>query len=186
MLYSVYTFQDFTTVASGNPDVPWDTPKNAQTSDNVYSRAGLTNDVVGKSFSQYLFCKKKTGADAIPTNCRITGISVSVERKGTVVSRNGINDKTIQLLDDTGTRAGTNKAVSTLWPSTDGTATYGGIADKWGLALTPTIVNSLSFGIAIQAKLSSALFPGGYVAEIDYVSMTIYFRHAFLPLLGVI
>ena len=62
-----------------------------------------------------------------------------------------IKDYVVSLVDDTGTVVGTNKAFSTNWSGTETTATYGGSQDLWGIAWTPTMLNSANFGAALSA-----------------------------------
>jgi hypothetical protein len=71
-----------------------------------------------------------------------------------------------------------------VWPTSDAVASYGSNIDLWGTTWTGADVNNARFGVALSAKLSLGAL-GVFTASVDYVYMTIYYRHQHLPLLGV-
>jgi hypothetical protein len=101
---------------------------------------------------------------AIPGTATIDGITVVIERR-----RQGLaaGDNTIQLTKDGTAPVGVDRSVAGNWPTTEAPLSYGGVADLWGTAWTPTEINSSSFGVYIIA----GLFLGS--AEVDYVSIRV-------------
>lgn len=105
---------------------------------------------------------------SIPTNSTIDGITVEIDRRSIVASSG--KDFRVQLYNDSGALAGTDKAVpATIWPTTLTVATYGGAADTWTISPTPAMVNDTDFGVAVscQANIANA------DVAVDYVRMTV-------------
>lgn len=144
-------------------DVAWSNPTNVYTSNDSRATAVLT---AGQT-THYLDCT--TFGFAVPTGATITGITVSIERSGTV--SNDAADTTVQLIKG-GTAQGNNKASASKWPTTDAVATYGGAADLWGLALTASDVNATNFGVTIRANATA-----GSTVRVDHVQITVHFSH---------
>ena len=70
--------------------------------------------------------------------------TVTIDRKASNnTSSNNVVDATVQLLKN-GTATGSNlAATSTKWPTSDGTATYGGSTNLWGTTWTGANVNTI-------------------------------------------
>jgi len=71
-----------------------------------------------------------------------------------------------------GTLVGDNKAdTATIWPTTSAIKTYGSAVDGWNASLTPTIVNSVDFGVVLsaQANISNADIGS------DFIRMTVHY-----------
>lgn len=134
-------------------------PSNAQLSDNAYATAVLLITQISNylKVTRFLF--------TIPLDATITGVTLSVERSTTVL--NGTHDSSIRLVK-AGVISGNDKASATLWPTSDGTATYGSATDLWGIALTPADVNLSTFGVAIASVADI-----GSTSNIDMVSLKI-------------
>ena len=89
----------------------------------------------------------------IPSSSIIFGIAVEIERSASDLSGEGgdIEDNSVQLTTDGLSFIGDNKASGNKWPKvTDGIASYGGAADDWAAGLTPSMLNSSSFGVGIS------------------------------------
>lgn len=134
-------------------------PGNAQISDNSYATAILLITQI----SNYL--KVTNFGFNIPLDATITGITVSVERSSNTL--NGTHDNSVRLVK-AGVISGNDKASANLWPTSDGTATYGSSSDLWGLSFTPVDVNLSTFGFVIDAVADLAS-----TMQIDFVSMTV-------------
>lgn len=134
-------------------------PANAGLSDNVYA----TSVLALTQLSNYL--KATNFGFNIPLDAIITGVTVNVERSGSLL--NAITDNSIKLVKG-GTISGNEKASANLWPTTDAIATYGSSTDLWGLTLTPVDINNPNFGVAISA---SATLAG--TASIDFISISV-------------
>lgn len=141
----------------------WNNPGNAAASDD--NKAGCT--LVGVSTTQLLKCTNF--GFSVPSDATVDGIQVSVERIGTLTR---VSDEKIQLVKG-GSLQGDNKASATAWPTSDGTATYGGAADKWGLTWSPSDVNASDFGVVVRAKSSNNATPG-----VDHVQITVTYTPA--------
>lgn len=134
-------------------------PSNAQLSDDVYASAGL---LLGQ-ISNYL---KVTNFNfLIPADAIITGITVNVERNATSLS--AVSDNSVRLVKNN-VISGDDKSSASTWTTSDLVATYGSPTDTWGLALTPSDVNSSTFGCVINAAASLAA-----TVNIDQVMITI-------------
>lgn len=158
-------------VSAGGSDNNWTPLTNqAGASDNSYESVTMAS---GEE-SQYLIVDNF--GFSIPAANTILGIQVSIERSS---SSDRTSDFKIQLVDEAGTvlTGGDDKADSgTDWPTTDGTANYGGAADLWGQIAgfwTPTKINDPDFGLAIAVLREGTGPPGNRTARVDHVTITI-------------
>lgn len=146
--------------------ITWSTPNNAKVSDNTYT-------IVAASFTGDTHYLKATNFGfAIPSGATINGVSVSFERKKIVGNPNTVTDSVIKLVKG-GTVSGTNKSAGATWNNTEGTVTFGGAADLWGLTLTDTDVNASTFGVVLSATMSVAISKNPCNAYVDFISITI-------------
>lgn len=110
----------------------------------------------------------------VPSFSTIEGIEVQfqVQADGSV---NDIFDEFIYLVENGSIITNCqNKALpDDDWPTSPQTRTYGGPLDTWGCSLTPSIVNSSSFGVQIMAQNKD--ITGAREARIFWVKIRIYF-----------
>lgn len=92
----------------------------------------------------------------LPTNAKITGIKVTVDRGASPSSC--ITDYTVRLVKN-GVAVGDNKADQCdncewpyYWWDRTTSATYGGNGDMWGISWTASDINSLNFGFHLSAQ----------------------------------
>ncbi len=85
-----------------------------------------------------------------------------------VITTPSITDNTVSLVNNSGVVTGSNLA-SGAWPTGTSTSTYGGSTNLWGQTLTPTEVNSPSFGAVLAANVANS------TAGVDSISMTVYY-----------
>jgi hypothetical protein len=104
----------------------------------------------------------------------VNGVEANIERKASAaIPPNYVRDTAVKLVKG-GTVSGDNKAdTSNNWPTSDGTKTYGGGSDLWGLTLSQSDINASNFGFVLEAHL----YAGPYVtitASVDtmYISVT--------------
>jgi len=162
-------------------------PANAKIADNNRAVASVLLSVLGTSSTFYL--KATNFGFSIPTVAEICGVTIEVRKRGTGINIfNTIRDNTVRLIAG-GVITGNNKATTANWTFPDSYSTYGSSSDKWGVALTPAIVNSNDFGVAISAAYSG-LVGVLLTAEIDQIRVTIdytiplpvtlgYFTHSY-------
>jgi hypothetical protein len=116
---------------------------------------------------------------AIPADSVIKGVQANVVRRGySTGSSPYVRDVSVLLYYGVYPVANCqNKASTTDWSLTDFRGDiFGGTTDLWGTQLTPTIVNSSSFGLYLTCvAYSSSGPPNGTRAEIDGVSLTIWY-----------
>jgi hypothetical protein len=124
----------------------------------------------GTQYSNYL--KATNFGFAIPSSATINGIWVGGYRgKGTFCS---VYDHVIKLIKDDGSLGTINKAnTSAEWNSYGEDWEYGGVSDTWDEMLTPSVVNSPNFGVAIQVKTEYG--QSGYSGSLDYVVIAVYY-----------
>jgi len=103
----------------------WSSPGNAASSNDVRASVSL-------NLSEQSHYIKATNFSFSVPDATILGVEVSVERKSTSAS---VADAVVSLVKG-GTVQGDDKASATVWPSTEATESYGGIADLWGLPLS--------------------------------------------------
>lgn len=124
----------------------------------------------GSSIYSYL-AKAQTFAFAIPSDAIIDGLVVGVgsQSSGTTYWH------MMKLLNASGTAEGDNNAADhATMPVGPGAQDFGGAADKWGVALTPAMVNDADFGVQFALQAGST----NRDIYIDYLSMTVYYTPA--------
>lgn len=65
-----------------------------------------------------------------------------------------VADNVVKLVRG-GSVVGNNAAVATQWPPDVAPASYGGAADLWGTALSPSQVNASDFGVVLSATVNA-------------------------------
>lgn len=140
----------------------WTNPSNA--ADNNTGTYAVATYMAGSGGSDLL--KLTNFGFTVPTNCKIKGLAVAYLRRA---SGADVNDYWVRLYDNT-TFIGDDKArTSEDWVTTAGgkwTADYGGESDGWNASLTPTIINSSTFGVWLVCKNFAAFPRTAYVYEI--------------------
>ena len=145
-------------------------PNNAKVADNNRAVASVLLSALGTSSTFYL--KATNFGFSIPAIAQICGVTIDVRKRGTGINIfNHIRDNTVRLIAG-GVITGNNKATTANWTFPDSYSTYGSSSDKWGVALTPALVNSNDFGVAISAAYSG-LVGVLLTAEIDQIRVTI-------------
>ena len=106
---------------------------------------------------------------ALPSDAVVDGIIVQIERK---VAAGSAVDYRVQLLDETGSLVGDNKAdTATAWPAADTMKTYGDITDLWGWTTTTADkINNANFGVVFSVKATGA----NTDIYVDYIRVTVY------------
>lgn len=144
---------------------PWNNPSNAGANDSneTTSGAGGAND------TEFLACTNF--GFSIPAGAMIDGIEVAVEKNRGPSPIVATEDQAVHLIKGGAIQSGaSNKAVSGDWGSTPFVETYGGPTDTWSVSLVDTDVTASNFGVAFQAVAIT-----GLEAEVDYVTMTVYY-----------
>ena len=147
------------------PDVDWLSPDSAEFSDNMYTVSLMGATPV---FTDYVKAVN-LGLD-IPAPSTILGIEARIDRSN---ASDSVKDTVVSLVvGDVIT--GDNKA-NTIdnWPAVDAYEEYGSASDLWGLLLTPSDVNSATFGFVLKAEGSSAITNS---ALVDHMQMRITFQ----------
>lgn len=91
----------------------------------------------------------------IPIDATILSVMAYIYRDCVNISGVYVYDEKISLVHN-GVSIGENKKKEDAWSYDTSTAqTYGAVKDLWQATLTPEIVNSESFGIWIQAKVTN-------------------------------
>lgn len=155
---TTYKFPDAVSTEAIDGATDWTNPDEVKVSDDTYATCAGTK-------SYWLKCLSYLGfAAAIPAAARIVGVEVAIEGGLT-----GIEDSQIYLCYE-GKRIGTDRAHNVEWNSVESTFIHGGSYDVWGLALTPAIVKSTSFGVHIAIKGDgSGISIDGVSVNITYI-----------------
>jgi len=146
--------------------VAWSNPGNAASSNDVYAVFSTS----GVQQSHYL--KATNFGFSVPAGATIDGVAVSIERKaGHDSTLRNVVDSVVKLVVG-GTVSGNNKAAtSTKWPTSDGSVSYGGAADLWGLTPSAADVNGSDFGVVLSA--TSAGSNGKTSGSVDHITITV-------------
>jgi hypothetical protein len=168
------TAEDSATVGS----TAWTNPANAKLSDGVYATIGIGAGVGGSKESHFLKCTNY--GFAIPEGATISGIIVEVKRKGNYGAGKTANtwvfDAAVQIVKEGVAKWESDKGERYIeWPGEVLTKTYGGSGDKWSQTWTPAQINAANFGAAIQCVLQNGTNLPGVTAEIDSVTITVYY-----------
>ena len=155
---------------AGGGTITWTNPTYATSSDNYRATAALAKGVI----SYYL---QVTGFNFnIPTNARIDGIVVEVERS-IAETTTYTKDNSIKIIQGGAISGNEYADTATAWPinSGDAYATYGGSSDLWGLSWTAADINSSNFGVAVQAKNTKVNAAFTNTAQVDHIRITVYY-----------
>ena len=143
----------------------WSNPGYAAASDNNY--AIVTLDSFSYTVSQYL--KATNFSFSIPSGATIRGVTAAVEAH----TDNGVAyDSSVKLVKG-GSVTGTDQALGPTGTigTTDAVRTYGSSSSLWGASLTPSDINSSTFGVAL------AYDPPGLKDEVyvDNIAVQVYY-----------
>lgn len=141
--------------------VPWVSPNQALTSDDVYAFAGIGIAAP----SQYLAASNF--GFTVPASAIILGIEVGVEKK---VASGAATDNAVRIVKG-GTIGATDRSDINPWPGTDTVVVYGGSTDLWGETWTAADINGAGFGAAISAKDSIS----GALVQVDTFEITVFY-----------
>ena len=112
---------------------------------------------------------------AIPDGSTIDGIEVSILRRSNGGANGAGKDYHLQLTKtvETPVASSDDKAdTATDWPSVAASATYGGAADKWGVASwSEAEIENSGFGLVLAAQTSAA----NADIWIDQIQITVYY-----------
>lgn len=145
--------------------VAWSNTSFALTSNDQYAT------VLISPFGSSYFLKCTNFGFSIPSGATINGVIVGVECWSEQLLATDYN---VNLVKG-GTPSGDNKAYNPDI-TTESTITYGGISDLWGLTLTPTDINSSTFGAAWAGINSSPKFSSRIY--IDTITITVYYTES--------
>src|SRR5688500_9480030 len=67
-------------------------------------------------------------------------------------------------------------ASGSSWPGSDGSTAYGNVSETWGSAWTAADINASNFGVAISARLSAGSASLFLTAEIDQITIRVFFN----------
>lgn len=157
----------------------WSNLSNGLSSNNSYISCGSLLGVLASAQTNYI--QSSGYGFAIPTTATVCGIEVRVERKadGLLVG-SSITDKNVFLMRS-GTWTGTNHATGAGWTAADAVAVYGSNSDLWGSTWTPADINATNFGVLFSAQLNAGLASLFLTANIDAISVTVYYTASTLP-----
>jgi hypothetical protein len=150
-------------VVDGGTQTAWSSASNARLDDNSYSSVTM----LPSSTSQYLVAL--SFGITLPASATINGIQVEVSRSATVGL--ATTDYAVHLVKNTQIQsAADNKALATVWSSTETVATYGGPTDTWGNTWTGADINA-GFGVAFAARYTGQT--GSEQARVDAIAVKI-------------
>lgn len=89
----------------------------------------------------------------------IEGAQFTISRSGTA----DLYDSAVRLVASGAAEAGISKAKTGVWVTEGSGAVYGGTADDWKYSITPDLVNTRDFGVAIRVVNNNASGTTAYV-----------------------
>lgn len=156
--------------AQADPGSEWGSESNVETSDDAYANASVI------ATQQESTALELTGLGlSVPTGAVITGVEVSLEHFRTTGEPGEAN---IALINSgvIGT-----KTIVKSWVAGDSSAestdTVGSATNALGATLTPAIVNSSTFGVAVYAKHYTRQL-NNFDYFLDHVTVTVHYRQA--------
>lgn len=132
----------------------YDTPNNVKACDGSRASIPSSGGINSSKASPDLVV---TGfGNSLKPNARIDGITVKINRQKSVYAGE-IRDTIVRLrqgaLTSRGVMGNNYAKTGTNWPEkVTGTATYGSASDKWGVTLTPAMVNASGFGFLMRCQ----------------------------------
>ncbi len=154
--------------------VAWSNPNNIKVDDSSYATFTSATNVS----SHYL--QASNYGFTIPAGATINGIEVNIKRKGSSTGgTTHTRDTIVSIVKSDGSIGTTNKALLTTdWPLTEATQTYGTSSDLWGETWAVSDINNSNFGMVVQAKnQTSAANPTG---SVNFISIKV----TYTPLAG--
>lgn len=156
----------------------WSNMFNSQISDGSFASAGQLLGVLTSVQTNRL--KFTDFGFSIPSTATVCGIEVSVRKNAAgLIIGSSITDKDVYIVKN-GSLAGSNHAAGS-WSGSNNWVTYGNSSDAWGTTWTPADINSANFGITMSAQLNSGLAGLFLTANIDAVTITVYYNNT-IPL----
>jgi len=115
---------------------------------------------------------------SIPPTATINGITVQIQKKASGLLQT-VHDESVMIIKN-GAMAGTDHALSGIWPTSATYFSYGSTSDLWGNSWTPDDINVATFGVAISASLAGlSVLPTAYI---DQVIISVCYTPAPLPI----
>jgi hypothetical protein len=108
----------------------------------------------------------------IPAEATIDGIMVVINRQSDFHNPS-LLDNVVSLVK-AGAITGDNKATLIVWPTTMGTAVYGGATDLWGTTWTSADVNADNFGVVL-ATYRQNNGNNDRTASVDFMQVSVYY-----------
>lgn len=165
---SITSTNAYSTVDSEVGSIDWE---NIIDVNNVFQYSTVT--ITPSQVSDYALASNL--GFSIPGVATIDGIVVSINRAAT--DDQGIKDYKAYLFNG-GSTIGGNRAKTTFWSDTATSVTYGSPTDQWGMTttLTPSVVNSSTFGFGLSVQWGD-IYPNGFsTAEYDTgTEITVYY-----------
>lgn len=115
-------FQTAATTSASGSLVDWTNVNNALVDDANYASASLDNG--GNYETEYLNLTNPAYGVTVPTGAPSYTVEFRIKRKRDSGGGHRIDDLTVQFIDDTSTRVGTNLALTANWPTTAATQDY--------------------------------------------------------------
>lgn len=164
------TFSNNTSLGS----FAWSSISNLSLSDNGRASNGVLLGVLASQNTNYIVVQNF--GFGIPPGAAVCGIEVMVERRATgLLIGSSIRDNSVRLIKNN-VISGTDMASGANWPGSDRTQVYGSVNQTWGNTWTPEDINAADFGVAISARLSAGLASLFLTAEIDQVTMRVFYN----------
>lgn len=158
---------------AGAGTIAWTSLANTVSSNDLRATAASAVAILSSSSTNYL--TQSGFGFSIPSYAIICGIQVDAERRqqGVIVG-SSVKDNSVKIIKG-GSILGTEHASGSSWPSTDATGVYGGPTDLWGTTWTAADINASNFGVAYSASLNAGLAALFLSAEIDNVTVTVFY-----------
>lgn len=162
-----YTSTQVNTSLNPGDDVAWANLANMGANDGSFATCNI-------DFSLFDFSQRAdtTGYGfSIPTGATINGVVVEVSRKTSDAASQSRDVGGGEVLLSAGGTIGTGKNLVSDYTTSLVTATYGSSTDLWGATLTPTIINSSTFGFGYIFFVNN----GSATVSVDFIRITVYY-----------
>jgi hypothetical protein len=156
----------------GGANPAWSNPGEIVAVGAPYASVTLTSST---SPSDYL--RASNFRFMIPAGSTIDGITVVINRYMSGGTRT-VSDNVVRLVNASSAIVGSDYQSAALWPTALGTATYGGVADLWGVSWTVDDINDPDFGVVLAVDRTGG---GDRTAYVDYIQISVEYTPTGIP-----
>ena len=142
---------------------------------NITTEADYAITTIGKSGGLSDYLRGTNLGFSVPSGATVNGVELQIRHNAQ--SNANTSDEFVYLVENGAIISGCqNKASATAWDYDPETFTYGGASDTWNCSLTPTTVNSNTFGAQIIAQNNGTWLSEW--ASVYWIKINVYYTES--------